>query len=143
RLLAFGGTAAGLSLLPAPVWAAAASSSVSNLRVSNDGQTTRVVFDLSQATDHNLFMLHQPERLVIDFSHARAGSGLTLADNPLVRNVRYATRNGSDLRVVLDLNDGAQPSSFLLPPGDGYGSYRLVLDLQRQAGTVAPVKSVA
>lgn len=144
RLLALGGAATGLSLLPTSVWAASAASRVSNLRVSSDKQTTRVVFDLSQATDHNLFMLHQPERLVIDFNHTQVGDALTLAANPLVRDVRYAVRNGNDLRVVLDLNAAAQPSSFLLPPGNGVNHYRLVLDLQQQAPTVAaaPVKSV-
>lgn len=144
RLLALGGAATGLSLLPVSVWAAS-SSRISNLRVSSDNQTTRVVFELSQATDHNLFMLHSPERLVIDFNHAQVGEALALPTNPLVRDVRYAARNGNDLRVVLDLNAAAQPSSFLLPPGNGVSNYRLVLDLQQQGtvAPVAPVKSVA
>lgn len=141
RLLAMSGAATGFALLPQAVWAAPASR-LSGLRIAGNPQGARVVFDLDQPVEHHLFMLHQPERLVIDFIGTQPATVLQCDPNPLVSGVRYAARNGNDLRVVLDLNAEANPSSFLLPPGADANGYRLVLDLQ-QNGVAASAAAAA
>ena len=60
--------------------------------------------------------------------------------------MRHASRNGSDLRVVLDLTQSIKPRSFVLPANQQYG-HRLVIDLypqnQQQAKSVSVVKDKA
>src|SRR6056297_4172257 len=46
----------------------------------------------------------------------------------VVQRVRHGIREGTDLRVVLDLAEAARVNSFLLEPTGRYG-HRLVLDL--------------
>ena len=40
------------------------------------------------------------------------------ADDPILRGLRSAVRDGTDLRVVLDLKAPVRPKSFLLKPND-------------------------
>ncbi|RMG54442.1 MAG: AMIN domain-containing protein [Gammaproteobacteria bacterium] len=109
---------------------------VSGPRMSESKEVTRVVFDLSGPVySHSLFVLHEPERVVVDIKGARAVGNLrTDGKSPaLLRGVRHAQRNGRDLRLVLDLRRKATPRSFVLKPSGGNG-YRLVIDLHHQAG---------
>ncbi|WP_404414589.1 N-acetylmuramoyl-L-alanine amidase [Marinospirillum sp.] len=107
-----------------------ASSRIDGLRVWPAPDHTRLVFDLSGPTQHRVFMLENPDRLVIDISNVRLSAELSEAslDKTPVRRIRHAVRNGSDLRVVLDLDREIQPRSFLLRPNEQYGD-RLVVDL--------------
>lgn len=144
RMLTLGGAATGMGLAATPAFASSATSGkgshISNLRMSSNNQRTRVVLDLNHATDHHVFTLAQPNRIVIDFDHASVTGSLRIEDNPLIKDIRYAPRNGNGLRVVLDLKQAAQPSSFLLSPSSSYDHYRLVLDLHQENS--APTKSV-
>lgn len=91
---------------------------------------TRLVLDTGAPVQHNIFALENPARLVIDISNASLKadfSELDLSGSP-IRRIRSASRNGSDLRVVLDLGADIQPRSFQLEPNQQYG-HRLVLDL--------------
>lgn len=135
RLLGLGG-AASLGLLSVPLWAASPKTQISQVRMSSDNDLTRVVFDLSHPVNYNLMVLHEPERLVIDFDHAQASHALS-GNNALVRAVRQANRNQHDYRVVLDLNAKVQPKSFLLPPDASHPQgYRLVVDLKQNTSIV-------
>lgn len=135
RLLGLGG-AASLGLFSMPLWAASPKAQITQVRMSNADDMTRVVFDLSHPANYNLMMLHEPERLVIDFDNAQASNALT-GSNPLISAVRQANRNQHDYRVVLDLNGKVQPKSFLLPPDASHPQgYRLVLDLKQSSGVV-------
>jgi N-acetylmuramoyl-L-alanine amidase len=88
---------------------------------------TRVVFDVSEAIDYKLFMLEGPHRLVLDVP-ASSAAGLNIPDaKGAVRGLRSG-KQGASLRLVLDLDRGVQPKTFLLPPADKHG-HRLVLDL--------------
>jgi N-acetylmuramoyl-L-alanine amidase len=91
---------------------------------------TRLVFDLSEQVEHQIFSLDNPRRLVIDISNISLQTSLGSLDlsNTPVSNIRSAARNGTDTRVVLDLNTEVQPRSFLLTENDQYGN-RLVIDL--------------
>lgn len=103
---------------------------VQNLRVWAGPDSTRAVLDLDQRVDYRLFTLDDPARVVIDIDSTRIEGGLSL--NPehsgVIANVRHGIRNGTDVRVVFDLESGARPKSFLLDPAGEYG-HRLVIDL--------------
>src|SRR5690606_9327804 len=63
---------------------------------------------------------------------------LDLSGSP-IRRIRSAPRNGSDLRVVLDLETDIKPRSFQLEPNQQYG-HRLVVDLVKEGGGGAAVR---
>ena len=116
---------------------------INNVRLWRAPDNTRLVFDLTGPADHKLFTLTSPERIVIDLSGATfsaSTSKLALADTPLT-GVRSAPRDGSDLRVVLDLTREVTAKSFSLPPNQQYG-HRLVIDLYDQApGSALPARA--
>jgi N-acetylmuramoyl-L-alanine amidase len=102
---------------------------------------TRLVFDLSAPTEHTLFTLDNPDRVVVDIpagvlEHSRAlpeGQGF-------VKQLRAASQPNGDLRVVVDLSEPAQPKSFSIGPQQSYG-HRLVLDLEPVKGAAAKPQS--
>ena len=102
---------------------------VEGVRLWASPESTRVVLDLDRPTAHNVFSLDNPSRLVIDLDGSRLSASARIAQaRGLVSNLRTGTRPGGALRVVLDLNQPSQASSFVLEPNDIYG-YRLVVDL--------------
>lgn len=119
---------------------------VENVRVWAGPDKTRVVLDLDRQVTYQVFSLDDPERLVVDLD------GFQMAGEPaldpehsgVVRRVRHGVREGTDLRVVLDLAEAARANSFLLEPTGRYG-HRLVLDLFPKSATTATerVRSVA
>jgi N-acetylmuramoyl-L-alanine amidase len=132
--------ALGLGVTPLP---ALARTGVHRVRMSVDGETTRLVFDMDGAADYSMFRLPSPERLVVDLEDARALEGLAVTANPrsVIEDLRHAPRNGSDLRVVFDLRRPVEARSFVLMPARG-SPHRLVLDLTRSAESAAARTSV-
>lgn len=129
-----------MGLMASPsVLLAARAVKVSNIRTSTSGNTTRVVFDLTGPVEHSLFVLHNPERVVIDVQGAYADKSLKASADktPAVRSIRHAQRNTRDLRMVLDLASRSTPRSFLLKPGKG-SHYRLVVDLVNSGSKTKP-----
>ncbi len=112
------------------------------VRVSAGPDATRVVLDLTGPTEHRLFELADPQRIVIDLTDADTPAGLPL---PTARGdiagIRVGERDGNTLRVVLDLNRAVRSKSFLLPPEGRFG-HRLVIDLD-STGRPAPRAPVA
>ena len=109
---------------------AAEAGEVRNVRVWAGPDKTRVVLDLDREVEHTVFTLDDPDRVVVDLprSSTELAAARELSDGGVVRSVRHGIREGTDLRVVLDLNASARVQSFLLPPTGQYG-HRLVLDL--------------
>ena len=120
-----------MAVLVCPSLALASQADIDGLRIRASPERTRIVFDLGQPVEHNIFLLSDPHRLVIDISSARFGSDLSdlvLEQTPILA-VRTSSRNkGEDIRVVLDLNEEVRPRSFVLKPIMQYGD-RLVIDL--------------
>jgi len=120
----------------------AATTSIESVRVRPSPERTRIVFDLKSPVEHKIFLLTNPQRLVIDIQDAKLESSLgdiELKDTPIIR-VRSSVRNGDDLRVVLDLSTQVKPRSFILKPIMQYGD-RLVIDLytlEQQLESVVP-----
>lgn len=123
------------ALLLSPV-AVAAPVTVDGIRLSEQPGQTRVVFDLSEPVDHRIFMLHDPERVVVDLSAAALAVAQWPTPLGAVGQLRSGEREGV-LRIVLDLAAaGLRPRSVLLPPNAGRG-HRLVVDLvAAEAGAV-------
>ncbi len=140
RLLLRGLAGLGLAVAPFPGWAG---SGVQRVRMSVDGETTRLVFDMDGPANYSIFTLDGPDRVVVDLSGARALNSLDISSNPrsLVEGVRYAQRNGSDLRVVLDLRAPSDAHSFVLLPAQG-SPHRLVLDLTERPRMAAVARRV-
>jgi N-acetylmuramoyl-L-alanine amidase len=117
-------------LAAAIVWLPAAhGAEVQGMRVSSDGQGTRLVLDLSAPVDHRLFTLDDPNRIVVDLVGSTLDDGVeTPGPEGYIAGVRTGQRPSGELRVVLDLKQPVTPKSFLLPPQGHYGN-RLVIDL--------------
>ena len=114
--------------------------SINSVRVRQSPERTRIVFDLSMPVEHRVFALANPRRLVIDIeaTELKTGfEGVDLDNTPIIK-MRHASRNGSDIRIVLDLSDQVKPRSFVLKPILQYGD-RLVVDLYTVDQQIAPV----
>jgi N-acetylmuramoyl-L-alanine amidase len=95
---------------------------------------TRVIFEAKAPIEHQLVMLHHPERLVLDLARIGPSPELTALpsrverSDPYIAAIRVGTPSDGFLRVVLDLKSAVRPQVFSLPPVAEYG-YRLVVDL--------------
>ncbi len=113
------------------------------VRVAAGPEATRVVLDLTGPTEHRLFQLADPDRVVIDLSDARSPRGLPLPDaRGNVAGIRLGKQSGNTLRVVLDLTGNVESRSFMLPPEGRYG-HRLVVDLGDRGSNTAAVSRPA
>ena len=103
---------------------------ISDLRIADRKSETRVVFDLNAPVKHSVFVLKNPNRVVLDIEQCDANGKLKVgrAGGTLIKDIRYAQKTNEKLRVVFDLNSTVSPKSFLLPPQSGK-AYRLVIDL--------------
>ncbi len=106
---------------------------IDSLRYWTAPDHTRMVFDVNTAASHQIFLLENPARLVIDFNDTKLIKSLAQppANHALFTRIRSATRNKKDLRVVVDLTTAVTPKSFSLKPSKTYG-HRLVVDLFRK-----------
>jgi N-acetylmuramoyl-L-alanine amidase len=102
---------------------------------------TRVVFDVSSAIDYKLFVLENPHRVVLDVPASTAAGLDVPGSKGAVRGIRSG-KQGKSLRLVLDLDRGVQPKTFLLPPNEQHG-HRLVIDLFERESKPVVVKTEA
>ena len=126
-------------LLLLPVTAAAATE-VENIRVWSENGRTRVVLDLSRPSDHSIFTLRGPDRLVVDLKNGRLSKNLRKLPTATgsIQSIRTGLRASGQLRVVLDLREAVRSRSFTAGPNGQYGD-RLVIDLMRE-GNLKTVK---
>ena len=113
------------------LWSATLSAvQVKNVRTWPAPDHTRVVFDLDSTVAYTVFLLDDPDRVVIDLKHTRLATDIRRPSRSdrLLRRIRSAPRKNGGLRVVLDLKRTIRPRSFLLDPNKQYG-HRLVVDL--------------
>ncbi|MEM9208239.1 MAG: N-acetylmuramoyl-L-alanine amidase, partial [Pseudomonadota bacterium] len=110
-----------------------AATEVENIRVWSEKGRTRVVLDLSQPSQHSIFTLRGPDRLVVDLKNGKLGNRLSEMPTGVgsVRAIRSGVRSNGQLRVVLDLRESVRSRSFTAGPNDQYGD-RLVIDLFRE-----------
>ena len=110
--------------LVAPAYALSAHVELNALRLDTTPARTELVLSLSAPTEHSLFSLTKPDRIVIDVDHADLRGALPPGQG-LVASLRSGMHE-DNLRLVLDLNARATPRSFLR---QGSGGPELVIDL--------------
>lgn len=125
-------------------FSAQAQISIEAARLHQSPEHTRFVLDLSGPPDYEMFVLHDPERLVVDIHRARLSGAVDLdalrVDQTRIRKIRYGERGGT-LRIVMDLERKSRPRSFVLKPVGPHGD-RLVVDLHPMEALVAPIKAI-
>lgn len=103
--------------------------SVQNMRVGNQTDGARVVFDINKSINYRVFLLDNPRRAVVDLDDADIGSLKTKVVNQVISGSRIGKMSGNDKRVVFDLSRPAiVKKAFLIPPQSGQ-NWRLVIDL--------------
>ncbi len=113
-------------------WAQAAR--VASARIWPAQEYTRVTLESNVALAHQLQVLRNPERLVIDVEGMDLSSELAglparvQRDDPHIASIRLGRQVGNVLRIVFDLKAEMRPDLFMLNPVGDYG-YRLILDL--------------
>jgi len=100
---------------------------VTDLQLSQD---TRLVFNISAPAKHKIFTLKSPHRVVIDLKNTKIINKLPQpsVNHSILKSIRYALREQTDLRIVLDVKVAVRPRSFLLKPSGDYG-HRLIVDI--------------
>jgi N-acetylmuramoyl-L-alanine amidase len=113
------------------------------VRFGADGDRTRVVIDLDKSAQGRVIDAGGEGRVVLALNGVAPGRGLNGGGSGLVRSYEVTSSGGSS-RVQLELARGSEiERRFLLPPGDGVGHYRYVVDLKAtgaaaRASTPAP-----
>lgn len=103
---------------------------VNSLHYWNTPDQTRMTFDVTNSPEHRVFLMNNPPRLVIDMRNTKANRALTQpsADHPLFSKLRFATKNTSDLRVVIDLKAPLSAKNATLRT-NSLDNHRLVIEL--------------
>jgi len=114
-----------------PTTVGAAEAIVTDVRVGPHAKATRVVFEVSRLVPYRIFMLGNPNRVVIDLPEV----GWRLPPRPLPQRVgvfetlRYGLYKPGNSRVVVDLQSPAViGKAFLMGPSGTHG-HRIVVDL--------------
>lgn len=117
---------------------------VDGFRLWTDPEKTRAVLDLDENADYRLFMLSEPDRVVIDLKGSSLSTDLAYdADYAgVINGVRHGRPDDETLRVVLDLERGVELKSFMLDPTAEYG-HRLVIDMFDPERTASEPKRTA
>ena len=119
---------------------------VKDIRVAQQQGVTRLVFELNDASEHRMFALSQPDRVVLDISDADISQAvvdnLSALSSDVLLRVRYAKRD-SGMRFVLDLSQQVKAKTSELSAAGDYGP-RIMVELEYgQPKSANVVKSLA
>lgn len=103
---------------------------ISSLRYWNTPDQTQMLFDVTASPEHRIFLMKNPARLVIDMRNVNLKQALSQppSSHPLFSQLRVATRNKTDIRIVIDLKREISPQSMSLRTNSLNGK-RLVIEL--------------
>ena len=113
---------------------ACSANSITAARVWPAQEYTRITFESEAPIKHQLMILKNPDRLVLDVENTDLNNVLkTLSDkilssDPYIKQVRVANFKANVVRIAVDLKGEVKPNIFALPPAGEY-KYRLVLDI--------------
>ena len=103
---------------------------VKDLRIGNQANGARIVFDLDKSVNYRVFVLDSPKRLVIDLDDAEIKNNYPAPKNQVVQQTRVGKLDGNNKRVVLDLKRAAVvKKAFILPPQSDK-PWRFVVDTE-------------
>lgn len=111
-----------------------AATAVSAARIWPAEDYTRITLESDQPIAHQMIMLKNPDRLVLDLDNAELGAVLkSLSDNidasdPYIQQIRSGYFKPGVVRLVVDLKTQVKPEIFSLQPVGEY-KHRLVLDI--------------
>src|SRR5690242_21712969 len=124
-------------LLPAAQWmmpnAWADASRLASARLWPAQEYTRVIFESATPIEHQLVVLRDPDRLVLDLARIDRSDDLAALAarvqpaDPYIAAIRIGQPAGGFLRIVLDLKSEIRPQAFALKPVAEFG-HRLVID---------------
>ncbi|MDD5214384.1 MAG: N-acetylmuramoyl-L-alanine amidase [Methylococcales bacterium] len=104
---------------------------VNSLRYWSTPDQSRITFDVSSSANQNkVQFFDNPARLVIDLPNAVAAKDLAQpsVSHPLFSSIRVGIRNGTDLRMVIDLKKPLSTKTTTLHT-DALGNNRFVVEL--------------
>ena len=113
---------------------AAAAERISAVRVWPAQDYTRITIESDRPIRHEMLMVKNPDRLVLDLEAAdyasvqREIADKILPDDPYIGQMRAGRYKPGVVRLVLDLKTEVRPQIFMLKPVGEYG-HRLVLDV--------------
>ena len=110
---------------------------VNALRYASTAQQNRMLFDVTAAPEHRVFVMDNPSRLVIDIKNAQLEHVLNQpsATHPLFFRVRAGIKNDTDLRIVVDLKAPISSKNFSISSSKNDG-HHLVIDLLNKESIV-------
>lgn len=105
-------------------------SNVNSLRYTTTSNQNRMMFELTSSANHKVFVMDNPARLVIDIKDARLERALSQpsAKHPLFARVRTGIKNGTDLRIVVDLKAPISSKKFSISSNNS-DEHQLIIDL--------------
>jgi N-acetylmuramoyl-L-alanine amidase len=126
-----------LLLLPAAQWFVPTrgdAATLASARLWPAQEYTRLILEAPGPMAHQLLVMRNPERLVLDLEGVDLNPELAQlpqrvsANDPYVQAIRVGVFRPGVLRIVLDLKSEVNPQLFALIPVGDYG-HRVVLDL--------------
>src|SRR5450756_2373619 len=113
---------------------AGATDRISAVRIWPAQEYTRITIEADKPIRHELLLVKNPERLVLDLEDVDIASvqqeiaGKVLPNDPYIGQMRAGRYKPGVVRLVLDLKAEVKPQIFMLKPVGEYG-HRLVLDV--------------
>lgn len=127
-------TALMVSMLLASPWVSAANNNITAARVWPAQDYTRIAFEAPLPIKHQLLILKNPHRLVLDIEDVdlnpilKTLSDRILSSDPYIKQIRVAMFKPGVMRIVIDLKAEVSPNVFALAPAGDY-KHRLVVDI--------------
>lgn len=127
-------TALMVSMLLASPWVSAANNNITAARVWPAQDYTRIAFEAPLPIKHQLLILKNPHRLVLDIEDVdlnpilKTLSDRILSSDPYIKQIRVAMFKPGVMRIVIDLKAEVSPNVFALTPAGDY-KHRLVVDI--------------
>jgi len=122
----------------------ASTSNIQGIRFWQSPDKTRVVFDMSASPKHQLLLLKNPHRVVIDIEDGQLDVDLAKVNvnSTLIEQIRTSrSAKNNMLRIVFDLKRAVEPNSFTLKPIQNVGN-RLVVDLKEPQKKIVAERGV-
>lgn len=118
----------GLQFLAVPGYAEQVE--IGSLRYWNTPDQTQMLFDVSSSPQHRVFLMNNPPRLIIDMRNTNVKQALSqpAPSHPLFSQVRVATKNKTDVRIVVELKKEISSKNMSLRTNSLNGQ-RLVIEL--------------
>ena len=120
------------AVLPSAAWAAA--TRIASARLWPAQEYTRLILETPVAMPHQLIILRDPHRVVLDLDGVDLSAELqqlaarVAPSDPYIASIRFGRRAPDGVRLVIDLRAEVAPQLFALAPVAEF-AHRVVLDL--------------